>query len=414
MKIAIVAQPIDELSPESRSSIGILTWNTARLLSKQHDVTICAPAYSGSGTELTVDGVKLRYVSMRTDNYLMRASNRLGIGDLFGSFYSALYASSYIVRVGLLLRKANVDVVQLINFSQFAPVVKRLCPRAKVVLEMHCEWLTQIDPVTVSKRLRSVDLVTGCSKYICRLIQDAFPAMQSACAPVYNGLDYDKVLRRSESSVAETTPLRVYFVGRVSPEKGVHDVIQAIGCLVDAGLDVRLILVGPRETLPRSYIVDASSDPLVKSLSKFYDGTTATNYQDHLDLLVETHGLVGAVHFVGELEREQVYREYAKADILVNASYSESFGMGVIEAMAAGVPVVVTPVGGMSELVESGRTGLLAKVGDSEDLASKIRLLSEDGALAEALRTEALGEAKKYSWQARSDRLSELYAAILD
>jgi L-malate glycosyltransferase len=94
-------------------------------------------------------------------------------------------------------------------------------------------------------------------------------------------------------------------------------------------------------------------------------------------------GLAGRVVFTGP--RRDVARLLGAADVSVMCSRKEGMSNTVMESMAAGKPVVATPVGGNPELIEDGRTGFLVPVGDADALAARVERLLADAALAKAM-----------------------------
>ena len=99
------------------------------------------------------------------------------------------------------------------------------------------------------------------------------------------------------------------------------------------------------------------------------------------------HGLDGRVVMLGQ--RDDVRRLLAAADAFLLTSVSEGIPMTIIEAMAAGVPVVATTVGGVPELLQNGVTGLLAPAGDAAGLADALVRLADDGDLRARLAAAA-------------------------
>lgn len=124
------------------------------------------------------------------------------------------------------------------------------------------------------------------------------------------------------------------FVGRLSPEKGIHTMLRAWG-----GLDVPLRVVG--------------------------DGP----------LLNEVHGSgLPDVVALGGLSSEQVSAEMERASVLlIPSEWYETFGLVIVEAFCQGLPVIASRLGSMAEIVEDGVTGLHFTPGDAADLAAKVR-----------------------------------------
>ncbi len=119
-----------------------------------------------------------------------------------------------------------------------------------------------------------------------------------------------------------------------------------------------------------------------------------------------------AVTFLGH--RDDVPARLAEADIFVLPSRSEAFPNAVLEAMAAGLPIVASGVGGILELIDDGRTGLLVRPGDAEALAERLCVLMEDEALASRLGAAARNEAHaRYSFDRMVSGFEHIYLTEL-
>lgn len=131
-----------------------------------------------------------------------------------------------------------------------------------------------------------------------------------------------------------------------------------------------------------------------------------------LEAVVRARGLERTVAFLGH--REDVPQLLAAADVFVLPSVSEAFPNGAIEAMAAGLPVVASSVGGLLDLIEPERTGLLVAPGDPQALAQALRRLFTNRSLARQLGQSARAQVQqRYSFERMVTSFEELYLAGL-
>ena len=356
MKIAFVNQPWAMESPPVQSgSLSIWTWEVARRLARQHDVLV----YEGSKKLLrpkipVCQGVQYRVVCTAIDELYLKIRGRVIKNEPIARQMAArsLYYFTYALQVARDIRRENCDIVHMHQCSQFASVIRALNPDARIVLHMNCEWLSQFDKNLLESRLEAPTVIMGCSDHITGLICERFPQLTDRCRTVPNGVDIDKFAPKADRDPSRTTQKtkRLVFVGRVSPEKGVHDLLEAFAIVVRRYPSVQLDIVGPEWSIPMEWIVSLSSDPLVADLRRYYEGS----YRDRLVRFVDENGLTEKVRFVGKIRNDELTDCYHSADILINPSLSESFGMTVAEAMACGKPVIVTKVGGMKETVQHG------------------------------------------------------------
>jgi glycosyltransferase involved in cell wall biosynthesis len=118
-------------------------------------------------------------------------------------------------------------------------------------------------------------------------------------------------------------------------------------------------------------------------------------------------GLEDRVRFLGPQSRERVLELFRAADAVVLSSSWENFPHAVVEALAAGTPVLATATGGVAEVVHDGENGLLVPVGDAEALAGGVRRYFADGALRERLHAAAAPSVAEYAPERIFGRLEE-------
>ncbi len=357
-------------------------------------------------------GVMYRGVRIAVDRRLNRFLSVLSRrpNDRRPIFASDLYFIGYAFNIARDLRRQQCDIVHIYNFPQFVPIIKAFNPRIRVVLNMHGEWLTQLKWRAIDKKLDLVDSIVGCSEFVTEKIRLHFPKVAKRCRSIYMGVDPDHFCVNEVSSHRTNGTKRLLFVGRVSPEKGLHVLLEALEKVVVRHPRTYLEIVGPEWALPKGYLVDLSDDTKLSDLKSFYNG----NYRSYLQSRLSAH-LGSHVTFCGLVPHGEVVNYYHNSDVFINPSFYESLGMSTIEAMACGIPVVTTPVGGVPEVIEDGKSGSLVEPGDPDELARAIGRLLEDESLRLSMGQAARKRAVKlFSWELICEKLSCLYRNILE
>jgi glycosyltransferase involved in cell wall biosynthesis len=175
----------------------------------------------------------------------------------------------------------------------------------------------------------------------------------------------------------------ILSVGRLSPEKGHADLLAAVRLLLrdHAQLAIRLILVG--DGIERSSLERATAAP----------------------------DLASSVIFAGHCSN--VWPYYSLADVFALPSHSEGSPNALLEAMAAGVPIVACKVGGVPETVEDGSSALLVPPAKPAAMASALARVLEDPALAARLATNASERlVHRFSPESRYQALLQVYRAV--
>ena len=131
--------------------------------------------------------------------------------------------------------------------------------------------------------------------------------------------------------------------------------------------------------------------------------------EGNLRSLASSLGLADAVHLVGRLDRDAVAALVRQADVVLNPSTVDNAPNSVLEAMASGVPVVSTHVGGVPYIVRDGVTALLVPPGDPVAMAAALGRVLDDPVLARALSAAALVDVRQFEWAQVSARLAQLY-----
>ncbi len=394
-----------------KGSIGICTYQTAVRLARHSEVIV----YTGGGsvpprTEKK-NGLDIRRLSVRPDRLVQRALWKplsfIKSGRPF--FSSALYYPFYALQLAADIRRQRCDIVHIHNFSQFVPIVRAFNPKVKIVLHMHCEWLTQLDRDLIDGRLKKADLIIGCSAHVTGKIKHAFPEHGPRCRTVYNGVD---AVYFTPRKAYDGPGKRLLTVGRVSPDKGVHVLIDALKEIIKSHPDTRLEIVGPEEIPPLEFIAPASDEPGAKGLAEFYPsypGSYLKRLKERITPEVEEK-----VSFKGFIPQSGLAELYGNADLLMNASFHEAFGMPLIEAMSCGLPVVASSVGGIPEVVKDGVTGALVGSGGAEAIAKAVIALLSDRPLMERMGNAGRKRVLElFTWEKAAGDILTCYRELL-
>ena len=185
-----------------------------------------------------------------------------------------------------------------------------------------------------------------------------------------------------EVAPLERRPNLILFLGRLEASKGIFDLLEAVAALRGTLPDVRLVCAGDGQRI------------------------AVARYAERL-------GIADAVKFTGWVgpSGKRALLETAAAFAL--PSYDEALPNGLCEAMAAGVPAVVSPVGGIPEVVTDGVSGLLVAPGDKATLERQLRRLLTDRALGARLGAAARETARmRFAAERSIGRLEEIYGAL--
>lgn len=181
-------------------------------------------------------------------------------------------------------------------------------------------------------------------------------------------------------------PFRVLYVGRFMPFKGLDTLIEAFYMLRRRWADVRLLLVGKGPT------------------------------RELAEKKVEELRIMDQVEFLGQIpSRDDLVDIYNSSDVFVLPSRSpaEGFGIVLLEAMACGLPVVATRVGGIPYVLGDGAYGKLVKPRDPHEMASALDQILSDGDQLSKLRDVSRDRARYFNWNWIARRIEEVYEEVL-
>jgi glycosyltransferase involved in cell wall biosynthesis len=315
-------------------------------------------------------------------------------GDLFLPFAGASMETSILPTVKKIVKTRRFDAILGFNAIPDGDAAVRLSKRLNIPSIV---WCIGTDINGLPAKSRSVwhsaeKLLEGASLVVTSSISLADRA-KSICStltnvkPFYRGIDLDtfrSLPLRSESrqflGIPENARVLIH-IGRLMPEKGIFELLSVLPRFSDESSPVYLLLVGED-------LMGAEIDELLSLLP-------------HPERVVRT----------GVVSHKDVAFYLSSADVLVLGSYQEGLPNALVEAMAAGVPVVATDVGGIPEVVNHEENGLLIPPKDSDALYAAVSRMFED----QNLRTHCIQNGRTLAWNRfDAERNAGVFVTILN
>jgi glycosyltransferase involved in cell wall biosynthesis len=251
-----------------------------------------------------------------------------------------------------------------------------LAARSPLLVQMHGAGLERTHGGLLMRSLleRAAGILIPCESmrpWVRSVARDAQPV----CLP-------NPVSAVSQNFSHENRPNMILFLGRLEASKGIFDLLEAVAALRGVLPDVRLVCAGDGQRI------------------------AVARHAERL-------GIADAVKFTGWVGPSGKRALLETAAVFALPSYEEALPNGLCEAMAAGVPAVVSPVGGIPEVVTDGVSGLLVAAGDKVTLERSLRRLLTDRALGARLGAAARETARlRFAPERSIGRLEEIYGAL--
>lgn len=344
----------------------------------------CYPTYGGSGVvgtelgiELAARGHEIHFIAYQQPFRLNNSHQQILFHEVTVSQYPLFEYPPYdlalatrMAEVGEIYKLDILHVHYAIPHSVSALLARQMLASAEkprslpFVTTLHGTDITLVGadhsylPVT-RYAIENSDGVTAISNHLKQRTLEEFKVRQ-AIEVIYNFVNCDLYLRDPKAAeyrgdFAEPDERILVHVSNFRPVKRLRDVIEIFD-RVQKKIPSRLLLMG--------------------------DGPE----RSQAEWLVNEKGLREKVNFLGKVDR--VHEKLSIADLMLMPSEMESFGLAALEGMACEVPAIATSVGGVPEVIEHGRSGFLAEVGDVETMARyAIEILSDEKRLREMGKT---------------------------
>ena len=296
----------------------------------------------------------------------------------------ALSRRNYLKNLTALARFVRANNVQIVHAHaakdyHLAALVVRLASRSRLVLTRHA--LFPLRPIN-KPLLRGASRVIAVSRAVAESLRRNGVIESSKITVVHNGIDTD----RSYQPNARGGVL-VGTVGHLAPIKG-HDVFVRAAALISTRRpDVRFVIIGE-------------------------DKSPQMEYRKFLENLTAELGLSGIVTMPGW--QDDMPTTLSSLTLFVSAARSEPFGLAIVEAMAAGLPIIAAASEGALEIIEDGHTGKLVPADDPETLAQAITDLLDDPLERSRLGSNAqLAARRRYSLARMASDTERVYREVL-
>ncbi len=366
----------------------------------------CYPTYGGSGAIATELGLELArrghevhfitYASpFRLPGFAERVTFHEVVTPEYPLFEHSPYALALAVKQQEVALRENLDLLHVhyaIPHATTAWLAKQMLADKrdlKVVTTLHGTDITLVgqDPsyFTVTKfSIEHSDRVTAVSQYLRDETYRAFGCVGCEVSVIPNFVSPAEYHPATDGSCRKALAPRdhkiLVHVSNFRPVKRLGDVVR--------------IFAGVRRALPATLVLVG-------------DGPDRDATQQEVDRL----GLRQDVRFLGKVDR--VAEVLRGGDLFLLPSQTESFGLAALEAMACGVPVVASRVGGLPEVVVDGETGALAPLGAVEEMTDRALAILRDPAAHGRLRQAAVARALEFSTDLVVPRYERLYEEVL-
>jgi len=345
-----------------------------RLIKDGHDVTVVTYRDGDMSYFEDDNGVKV----YRVDNYMISPNNFI---DWIMQLNFNLIAKAN----ELISKQGNFDVIhahdwlvanaaKALKQSYDIPIVSTIhATEAGRNSGIHDETQRYINDTEWMLTYESTEVIVN-SNYMKSELQRLFGLPYEKINVVPNGITqtnfagYERDYEFRRQFAADNEKI-ILFTGRLVYEKGIQNLIAAMPKILQGYNDAKLVVAG------RGGMID------------------------ELRAQVNYLGISNKVYFTGYLNAKQVSKMYKCADVSVFPSTYEPFGIVALEAMLAGIPVVVSDVGGLNEIVEHGVNGMKSYAGNANSLADSIlSLLYNPQLCANVVKQAKLDVKNKYNW----------------
>jgi L-malate glycosyltransferase len=282
--------------------------------------------------------------------------------------------------------KPDIVIIEMLYICICGLLIKKLLKTPYVVcghgsdIYLPATWDQRLTRKLRAASLENANAITALGPSMQARIRQLW-SVESAIIP--NGVHPERFAHLNRHEARDVVGLKdngaiIIYVGALRSVKGVENLLKAVKTITERDVTVKLLIVG--EGVERQ----------------------------KLEGLVRKLGLGGAVQFIGRVANEAIPHYLSASDLFVLPSLSEGFPITLLEAMAAGLPIVATKVGDVPSFVENDVNGFLVEPGKASEIAERVLQLLQDRRLCEHITQNNLSKARLYSWDIATKKIEAL------
>ena len=341
-----------------------------------------------------MEDIELHVITIGNENMQFKENNS-NVHVIKKSTYYPLYLPGAVMHLKRKIREIDPDVVHAQGtYTPYSTVMTLACKKYPTLLSVRgivakeLKFYTglgfifgasieRINEKYALSKIPNIIVTSPHSKDIIRNMTD------SKIYVIPNGIDFDEIQTiRADDQLKHPAILVMGTWGRV---KGIDVLLNAIPIIRKEILNLHVYIAG------KSGSEEGNLKKLVKEL----------NIEEN-------------VSFLGFVSGAEKYAYFKSADIYVQPSRYETFGVVLLEAMACGKPVIASNVGGIPFVVENGKTGLLFESENVEELAEKIMFLLKDDELRAKMGEAGRERARGFTWERSAEMTVEAYKEVIE
>ncbi len=389
MKVAFITF---QYPPFVQGGAGTYAYNLTKELARLgHEVHVITPRVAGCDKESVEDGLFIHRLNFQNKPFLVALSFWFSLWKEFPSLERQTRGFDIIHENGSSAFSLSPKAVfrsRVITIHHLARTNLKIAKYSVLTRVRNLRGEVGISPFTQSLCIRRADQIIAVSQFTKQDIMDVFNIPESKIEVVYHGVypdDYvfpEEAKAKLRSTLGIKSQPMILFVGKLALRKGVDILLRALPQVLKE-VEVKLVLAG------------------------------SGNQRDY-QYLAQTLGISDKLRFLGRVSDDTLRLLYSSCDLFVLPSRLEGLGIVILEAMAAGKPIVSTNVGGIPELIESGQNGILVEADNEVELAGAIVKMLSDNSLARAMGENSMKKVReRFSWEVAAQKTERVYNELI-